>query len=86
MARLVVYFVLVICCGAMMLAPGQVNPGVMAIVMHGEADKLWDNDQLIETMQLKSTLTNYGTIEDGRLPVLEKNPMFFVRNTLKLIN
>uniref|UniRef100_A0A1I7V9W8 COesterase domain-containing protein n=1 Tax=Loa loa TaxID=7209 RepID=A0A1I7V9W8_LOALO len=57
----------------------------MAIAMHGEADKLWDNDQLIETMQLESRPTNYGTIEDGRLFGLKENPMLFVRNTLELI-
>ncbi|EJD73790.1 hypothetical protein LOAG_18814 [Loa loa] len=57
----------------------------MAIVMHDAADKLWDDDQLIETMQLKSTVTNYGTSEDGRLPALEENPMLFVRNILELI-
>ncbi|EJD73788.1 hypothetical protein LOAG_18812 [Loa loa] len=83
MAKLVAFLLFVIYCGA---APGGGNAGrVMAIVMHGEADKLWDNDQLIGTMQLESTLTNYGTIEDGRLPALERNPMLFVRNTLELI-
>ncbi|EJD73557.1 hypothetical protein LOAG_19026, partial [Loa loa] len=57
----------------------------MAIVMHGEADKLWDNDQLIGTVQLESTVTNCGTSEDGRLPALGENPMPFVRNILELI-
>ncbi|EJD73789.1 hypothetical protein LOAG_18813 [Loa loa] len=87
MAKLVEIFVFVICCGAMMppgVVPGAV-PGVMAIVMHGAADKLWDNDQLIETMQLKLTLTNCGTMKDARLPDLEENLRLFVRNTLELI-
>ncbi|EJD73424.1 hypothetical protein LOAG_19154, partial [Loa loa] len=57
MAKLVAFLLFVIYCGAMQ-AGGAGR--VMAIVMHGEADKLWDNDQLIETMQLESTVTNCG--------------------------
>ncbi|EJD73495.1 hypothetical protein LOAG_19086 [Loa loa] len=84
MAKPVGFLLFVIYCAA---APaGAPNGGrVMAIVMHGEADKLWDNDQLIGTVQLESTVTNYGTSEDGRLFDLEENPLLFVRNTLELI-
>ncbi|EFO17990.1 hypothetical protein LOAG_10506 [Loa loa] len=92
MVKLIVLFVFVIYCGAMMRAPGggagpgagAVPGGAVAIVVHGEAGKLWDDNQLIEIMQLKSTLANYSTIEDGSLPVLEENPMLSVKN-LELI-
>ncbi|EFO12443.1 hypothetical protein LOAG_16090 [Loa loa] len=78
MMKLMAYIAFVIYCAQRMQA-------VVAIITDGVTDKLWDDDQLIETMQLKSTLTNCGTMKDARLPDLEENPRLFVRNTLELI-
>ncbi|VDM15527.1 unnamed protein product [Wuchereria bancrofti] len=87
MAKLIVYLAFIIYCGAM--GAGQMRAmgaGLVAdIITDYKADKLWDDDLLMETTQVEeSTLTNCDTIEDGKLFLAER-PLLLMTNTLNLI-
>uniref|UniRef100_A0AAF5Q747 Lipoprotein n=1 Tax=Wuchereria bancrofti TaxID=6293 RepID=A0AAF5Q747_WUCBA len=56
------------------------------VVTDYKADKLWDNNLLMETTQIQeSTLTNCDTMENGRLFILAEKPLLLTTNTLNLI-
>ncbi|EFO17992.1 hypothetical protein LOAG_10508 [Loa loa] len=87
MAKVTAYIAFCIYCGMNMnhvVRAGQVTKG--AIITDDAADKLWDDGQSIGAIQLEeTTVTNCDMMEDGRLFVLEWNPMLFVRNALDII-
>ncbi|VIO96952.1 Uncharacterized protein BM_BM10174 [Brugia malayi] len=87
MARLIVYLAFIIFC-ANRQQNAAVGPGGVAaeVVTNYRADKLWDDDLLMETMQVEeSTLTNCDTMKDGRLFVLEEKPLLLMTNTVNLM-
>ncbi|EJD73555.1 hypothetical protein LOAG_19028, partial [Loa loa] len=44
-----------------------------------KADELWEDGRLIATTKVnESILMNCGTVEDGRLFILEEKPFLFV--------
>uniref|UniRef100_A0AAF5Q724 Uncharacterized protein n=1 Tax=Wuchereria bancrofti TaxID=6293 RepID=A0AAF5Q724_WUCBA len=83
MAKLTVYLAFIIYCAGMR----AVGAGLAAeIVTDYKADKLWDNDLVMETTQVEeSTLTNCDTMEDGRLFILEEKPLLLMTNTVNLM-
>ncbi|VDN84241.1 unnamed protein product [Brugia pahangi] len=99
MSKLIVYLVFIIYCAnqaqnAGGRAGGQAGPagaagaaGVAAeVVTNYRADKLWDDDLLMETTQVEeSTLTNYDTMKDGRLFILDEKPLLLMINAVNLI-
>ncbi|VDM15418.1 unnamed protein product [Wuchereria bancrofti] len=90
MAKLIVYLAFIIYCGNQRQnAAGMgVNGAAVAaeVVTDYKADKLWDNDLLMETTQIEeSTLTNCDTMEDGKLFILAEKPLLLMTNTLNLI-
>ncbi|VDN84339.1 unnamed protein product [Brugia pahangi] len=53
------------------------------IVTDYKADKLWDDDLLMETTQVQeSIMTNCDTMKDGRLFILEEKPLLLMANTV----
>ncbi|EJW74680.1 hypothetical protein WUBG_14413 [Wuchereria bancrofti] len=97
MSKLIVHLVFIIYCfnqqpnaggGGAGAAAGGVAPGGVAaeVVTDYKADKLWDNNLLMETTQVEgSTLTNCDTMENGRLFILAEKPLLLTTNTLNLI-
>ncbi|KAK6107140.1 hypothetical protein QQG55_26990 [Brugia pahangi] len=99
MSKLIVYLVFIIYCAnqaqnAGGRAGGQAGPagaagaaGVAAeVVTNYRADKLWDDDLLMETTQVEeSTLTNCDTMKDGRLFILDEKPLLLMINSVNLI-
>nr|CDP97140.1 Bm10172 [Brugia malayi] len=56
------------------------------VVTNYRADKLWDDDLLMETMQVEeSTLTNCDTMENGRLFILKEKPLLLMADTVNLM-
>ncbi|EJD73543.1 hypothetical protein LOAG_19038, partial [Loa loa] len=56
------------------------------IITDYKADELWEDGRLIATTKVnKSILMNCGTVEDGRLFILEEKPFLFVEHSLDLI-
>ncbi|KAK6107139.1 hypothetical protein QQG55_26985 [Brugia pahangi] len=87
MARLIVYLAFIIVC-ANRQQNAAVAPGGAAaeVVTNYRADKLWDDDLLMETTQVEeSTLTNCDTMEHGGLFILEEKPLLLMANTVNLM-
>ncbi|EJD73544.1 hypothetical protein LOAG_19039 [Loa loa] len=90
MAKLIVYIAFFICCQApnARQAGQRQNGEVRAaeIITDYKADELWEDGRLIATTKVnKSTLMNYGTMEDGRSFILEEKPFLFMENSFNLI-
>ncbi|KAK6107141.1 hypothetical protein QQG55_26990 [Brugia pahangi] len=94
MSKLIVYLVFIIYCAnqaqnAGGRAGGQAGPAGAAaaeVVTNYRADKLWDDDLLMETTQVEeSTLTNCDTMKDGRLFILDEKPLLLMINSVNLI-
>uniref|UniRef100_A0AAF5Q5Q1 Uncharacterized protein n=1 Tax=Wuchereria bancrofti TaxID=6293 RepID=A0AAF5Q5Q1_WUCBA len=89
MSKLIAYLAFIIYCGNRAQNAGaQVGGAKVAteVVTDYKADKLWDNDLLMETIQVEeSTLTNCDTMEDGKLFILAEKPLLLMTNTLNLI-
>ncbi|VBB27850.1 unnamed protein product [Acanthocheilonema viteae] len=93
MTKLIVYLAFCICCqrAANQQAQGaaMASISVAKVLTDCIVEKFWNNGQLIATMQVEqSTITNCGTMEDGRpspISFQEKSPLQFMINTLNLI-
>uniref|UniRef100_A0AAF5Q701 Uncharacterized protein n=1 Tax=Wuchereria bancrofti TaxID=6293 RepID=A0AAF5Q701_WUCBA len=88
MAKLIVYLAFIIYCGGNQRQNMQaMGTGVVAdIITDYKADKLWDDDLLMETTQVEElTLTNCDTMEDGRLFILEEKSLLLMTNTVNLM-
>ncbi|VDN95700.1 unnamed protein product [Brugia pahangi] len=87
MSKLIVYLVFIIYCANQGGGGGGAGArGVAAeIITDYKADKLWDNDLLMETTQVEeATLTNCDTMENGGLFILKEKPLLLMANTVNL--
>ncbi|KAK6107142.1 hypothetical protein QQG55_26995 [Brugia pahangi] len=91
MSKLIVYLVFIIYCanqggGGGAGARGGARGVAAEVVTNYRADKLWDDDLLMETTQVEeSTLTNCDTMEHGGLFILEEKPLLLMANTVNLM-
>ncbi|EJD73578.1 hypothetical protein LOAG_19003 [Loa loa] len=83
MAKLIVHIAFFIYCQA--AAPAAPRAGVADRALAAEittdykANELWEDGRLIATTKVEeSILMNCGTVEDGRLFILEEKPFLFV--------
>nr|CDP97138.1 Bm10171 [Brugia malayi] len=90
MSKLIVFLAFIICCNRQQNAQAGARAAAAGaaaeVVTNYRADKLWDDDLLMETMQVEeSTLTNCDTMKDGRLFILEEKPLLLMTNTVNLM-
>ncbi|VDN94009.1 unnamed protein product [Brugia pahangi] len=86
MTKLLVYLAFIIYCGGQANQGGANNRANGEIITDYKVDKLWDDGLLIQTTQVEeSMLPNCDRTEDGRVSILEEEPLLFVRNTINLI-
>ncbi|EJD73507.1 hypothetical protein LOAG_19074, partial [Loa loa] len=56
------------------------------VITDYKTDELWEDGRLIATAKVEeSILMNCGTVENGRLSILENKPFLFVGNPFDLI-
>ncbi|VDN85647.1 unnamed protein product [Brugia pahangi] len=87
MTKLVVCLAFIIFCGNQGQNARRAAGGVGAkTVTDYKADKLWDDDLLMETTQVQeSIMTDCDTMEDGRLFILEEKPLLLITNSVNLM-
>ncbi|KAK6107144.1 hypothetical protein QQG55_27005 [Brugia pahangi] len=89
MTKLVVYLAFIIFCGNQGQNVRRAAAGGVGakIVTDYKADKLWDDDLLMETTQVQeSIMTNCDTMKDGRLFILDEKPLLLITNSVNLMN
>ncbi|VDN85483.1 unnamed protein product [Brugia pahangi] len=90
MSKLIVFLAFIIYCNRQpnARAGGAAAGGGAAaeIITDYKADKLWDDDLLMETTQVEeATMTNCDTMEHGGLFILEEKTLLLMTNTINLM-
>uniref|UniRef100_A0AAF5Q6J2 Uncharacterized protein n=1 Tax=Wuchereria bancrofti TaxID=6293 RepID=A0AAF5Q6J2_WUCBA len=86
MSEIIVYLVFIIYCGNQAQNAGRMRAVAAAdVITDYKTEKLWDNDLVMETMQVEELVKNCDAIEDGRLFILEEKSLLLMTNIVSLI-